>query len=241
MVAISICTSARDVLGEMTALQRESLPWIAVRTLTRLGQAVRAAETAEISGAFQSPTSWTVNSVFAKPATKSAPVATVGFKGGGANLSAGRYLQAEIEAGPRTHKRFEKALIAIGAMPAGMSAIPTRRMQLDGNGNMPRSLARRILGDLQATTGPVQSARKGRGRGKAQAYFANPVPVNGLPAGIYFRQSAAQSALVMVYGSTPRYTRRLDWGGVASATVAKNFAAIFREEAAKIQPRTARR
>ena len=58
--------------------------------------------------------------------------------------------------------------------------------------------------------------------------------------GIYLRMAAKQQVMVMVYTRQPHYTKRLDWNGVAARTITKNFIAFFRQEAAKIRPRTPR-
>ena len=244
MPEISIKTSASALRSELTVLQRDSLPWITARTLTRLGQAVKAAETAEIKGVFNAPTPWTVNSVYLKPATKTDSTIRVGFKDAGMKtLSAGQYLQYQIDGGARAHKRFEKALIASGAMLPNQYAVPTKRMQIDQHGNMRKGLATKILSDLNASSDPTQNRgnkRLGRGKMKMMSFFAITRPINGLAPGIYLRMSAKQQVMVLAYTRQPSYRKRLDWNGVAARVITKNFAVYFREEAAKIKPRTAR-
>ncbi|MCQ8811501.1 hypothetical protein NQU36_26175, partial [Escherichia coli] len=85
----------------------------------------QGAITEEMGRVFDRPINKTVKGTFVKPATKQSLVATLWIKDDFyTGTAVDQYLRAEIEGGPRRHKRFEKALIAAGIMPSDLYAVP---------------------------------------------------------------------------------------------------------------------
>jgi hypothetical protein len=127
-----------------------------------------------------------------------------------------KYLFPEVQGGGRNVKRFERALIAAGLMPAGMYAMPARGFPLDRHGNVPGNLITKILSALQASSDSLQNAtsrsRSKRSRNKRPArYFAVARPGLGLPPGIYERVATGfgwATRGVFIYTRAPSYRPR---------------------------------
>ena len=99
------------------------------------------------------PTPWTLNSLFAQPATAARLQAEVNFKDDRATTGGGTpatyYLLPNVDGGPRRAKRLEVALRAIGALPPGHLAVPAAGAKLDAYGNVSRGQIVQILSQLR--------------------------------------------------------------------------------------------
>jgi hypothetical protein len=92
----------------------------------------------QIEGALDKPTRWTLNSLrqYGR-ATRVKLETTVDFRGNrGAGILPEVYMRPNIEGGDRRLKRFERALVAVGAMPADHFAVPGEAARLDAHGNI---------------------------------------------------------------------------------------------------------
>jgi alkylated DNA nucleotide flippase Atl1 len=126
------------------------------------------------------------------------------------------YLQPLERGGDRLAKRFERALQASGAMPAGHKAVPGDAAQLDGYGNVSRGQIVQVLNQLGADLSvgyqrviSRDAARRQRAaQRRGRQYIAFPQRVGGLPAGIYERKGRGLAA-VFFFVSRTQYGRRL--------------------------------
>lgn len=235
--AIQIRTNAAALLASLSDVQKRQLPFITAVALTRSGQDVKTAEESAIRTIFSNPTRWTQNSLFLRPATKTNLTASVGFKdyASGSARSPANYLQHSIEGTKRGHKAFERSLIRAGVMLQNQYAIPTKRAPLDSYGNVTGAFITRMLSQLSAMNDPLanfnpnskRSARKGL------RFFALTHPTNGMPAGIYERQTAKFSVLIFVYGKQPQYRAIWNFHEIAHRKFAERFPFHFSNEAAK--------
>ncbi len=214
MFGIKVETEA--ALRDLGRLERHARYAHAV-ALTRIAQIAQGELRAETARRFSSPTPYTLNSTYVRPATPGNLVAEVGFKGATANRP--HYLAAEVTGGIRTVKRFEFWLRRYGVLGVNEYVVPAMGFPVDPYGNLPRSVYAAILSDLKAH--PDESARSTaesrakRARRKTIAkragYFASR-PGGGLPLGIYQRERTAfGSAIrgVFMFVSEPRYRVRL--------------------------------
>jgi hypothetical protein len=151
MMRLEMRDNIDKIVREMRGLSKSKVPIAAAKALTFTAERVQAAEKAELERVFDRPTRWTLNSVFKRSATTSRLFARVWIKDeASSGVPASKYLPVHIDGGNRPHKRFEKALIHYGLMPADMYAVPGRRARMDGNGNISRGQIVQILSALGA-------------------------------------------------------------------------------------------
>lgn len=164
--------------------------------------------------------------------------AAAGFWKGG--LPPAKWLAAEIAGGQRAPKRFERALVSAGIMPAGKIAIFAKRSNaLDQYGNLPANKIRQILSWFQAfqeqgrgwrmnmKDKTKQNFMKGKRKGLAYgfAYFRGGRDT-GLPDGIWERHypngTAGKSFVrpILLFVSAGRgYSRTFPFYDIAKRTV----------------------
>lgn len=216
----------------------------AVVALTKTTVLAKNALQAELPKVFDRPTPWTMNSLFVRPATFATPVAEIMIKDfAPKGTPAVKYLAPGVYGGARRIKRFERALQYAGAMPRGWYAVPTKDVKLDAYGNPPGPLITRILSVVKASPDPMQNqTKKSRGRAKAD-YFVVTEKRGNLVPGIYERRvfggsvaswrkgqkdKASGIRMLFVYTSSPpQYQKRLDFDGIVTTVVEKNFGYQF--------------
>jgi hypothetical protein len=197
---------------------------------------------------FRSPTPYTLSSVRMKPATSATLAATVELKDDATKATpATRFLAPQIQGGPRGQKRFERALQAVGAMPAGYRAVPGQAARIDAYGNMSRGQIVQILSYFKAfpemgykanmtAQGRAKLARS-TNRRQGFVYFVGR-PGDRLPLGIYQRFSfGAGSAVkpVLLFVRSAVYQERFDFAYVVQTTVEKGFQAEFTKAVADVK------
>lgn len=227
----------RDVLRSMDKIRMDQVPFATAKALTKTAQATKLAIVAEMENVFDRPTRWTLNSLYVKPATKRVLAARVWVKNNaGTGPAPENWTLPEVQGGPRKYKRFERALQLRGLMPQGMVAVPTKYIELDGNGNVSGRLMLQILRYLKSfgngSVGPVNRRAKSRvNKKQGFAYFAG-TPNGGQPMGIWKRVNfAAGSAIVplFLYVPMPQYKPKLDFFGVGQRVYSSTFLENFRQ------------
>lgn len=208
--------------------------------LTRTAKLAADAEVHEMRDVFRNPTPYTLSSVFVQPATSTRLSATVKLKDDATKATpASKFLAAQVSGGQRARKRFERALEAVGAMPAGFRAVPGKAAKLDSYGNMSRGQIIQILAFFRAFPEMGYKANmtdKGRGRlargtKKVQgfAYFVGR-PGDRLPLGIYQRVSFARGTAikpVLIFVRSTMYEAIFDFEYVAEQVVNAEFSNEF--------------
>lgn len=233
----------REAIAALSALSTASQKQVRFATrvaLTRTAGLVKAAEEHEIRDVFRNPTPYTQSSVFVRAATSARLEATVMLKDDATKaVPASKFLAPQIDGGQRGMKRFERALQAVGAMPAGYRAVPGGAAKLDSYGNMSRGQIVQILAFFRAFPEMGYKANmtdKGRARlargSKRQHGFAYFVgrPGDRLPLGVYQRVSfVSGTALkpVLIFVRSAVYQARFDFQYVADITVAAQFGNEF--------------
>jgi hypothetical protein len=173
-------------------------------------------------------------------------VAYVDWKAGSAvdgegakSIPAEKILAAQIAGGPRRLKRFERALVAIGAMPEGVIAVPARGARLDRYGNLSGGMIGKILSDLRAYTRGGQY--QNRAAGTEGRFFAIPAQTNRIriPAGIYEHRKSKRGRpkLIIAFVKPGTYAPRFDPVAVVKRTVEQETPAVWAAESARLQAR----
>jgi hypothetical protein len=151
VLQFDIRSNAPLILAQLTDLQKKHLPAAAIDAADRTGRYVYAALRSEMEQVFDRPTPWALGGLRYQMPSGSKPMVSIWLEEfGGMGIPAAQFLAAEITGSQRKHKRFEKALIAKGLMPAAAYAVPGRQAPLDQYGNVPGSFIVRMLADLQA-------------------------------------------------------------------------------------------
>lgn len=212
--------------------------------LTRTAVEVRDTIRREMVTRLDRPTPYTLRQLRYVGATADRLAAAVGFnvvavtdeRGvpirytdlGPGQTPAGKYLQPQIEGGPRRAKRLEEALRAAGALPAGWLVTPGQGARLDAYGNVSRGQVVQVLSQLriQLVAGSnrnmntnaraqLSAQRKAGGR-----FFVVP-PGGKVQPGIYQRELIGRNitpVFIFVRGAT--YRPRFDFYGRARAVSA---------------------
>lgn len=244
--------NTRGTIAGLSAFVQDGKKQIVSATrlsVNRIADKAVRAEQHEMRDVFRNPTPFTLSSVRMKPATSSSLAATVELKDDATKATpATRFLAPQLKGGPRGQKRFERALQAVGAMPAGYRAVPGQAARLDAYGNMSRGQIVQILAyfrafpemGYKANMTDQGRARLARGTKRKQGYtYFVGRPGDRLPLGIYQRFSfGVGSAIkpVMLFVRSAVYQERYDFAYVVEATVKNGFGAEF--EQAMVDVRT---
>ncbi len=174
----------------------------------------------EMESVFDTPTRWTLNSIFVKGAKPSNHLAKVGIKDKptSASVAPVKYLHWEIKGGNRAPTRFERSLQASNILPRNFHAVIAREARRNKFGNLPVQRMRRILNDLKAGTAGISSGSNG--------YFVmkGDKSQRHRPLGIWQRDN--RNNIHSVFTFTPRkvrYESQFDFYGVIKRVRDKQF------------------
>jgi hypothetical protein len=158
-----------DEVARRYGVAESQVDFGAARGLTWTGRDVREAEQREIAAVIKNPTTYTLRSLYLKPATKRDLRAVVWLKG---DPYSQHYMLPLIEGGERRMKRFERRLQMLGYMRADERAVPGQGVTLDAYGNVSRGLVVKILSQLKTAVvqGDFSNASQSK---RSQAKRAN--------------------------------------------------------------------
>ena len=236
-----------DVRGDIGPLIRDLsrhsqklVPEATVKALNDTAKFVEDKAIAEMSRAFDRPTSYTKRALVVRRATLSKLYAEVLIKD---NTISGtppvKYLDEQVYGGKRAHKPFENLLIKAGAMPPGMYAIPAAGAEIDGFGNMRPGQISAILSDLRARRDPLQNAtaasrkRRLRSRTRTPVFYFSTWPMRSkvlhLREGIYKRVHLGGHYIkpVLIFTRAPRYKHRFRFFETADQVARMRFPLEF--------------
>lgn len=231
------------------------------RTLNILAmRGVRAIQ-AEMGKVFDRPTRYALNSV-AWAEDLPGPEAAVVWRGStdawsragqfkGAHERANQgYLKAQIYGGPRRQKASEIRLQRIRTGGQDIYVVPTGYAELDSYGNVSRGQIVKILSALEALGGDGQGfdgnrkpGRRGRGRRRAEDYFAIwPGSNQALPPAIYRKFGTGAGAYVrpiLIFAKkAPVYRQRLNPEDIVARTVRDDLPAVWADRLTKALTRS---
>lgn len=254
MQTIKIDTRGMDAaIKRFSTLTQRSIEIAQQRALIGSARAIHAEAKREIARVFSNPTRFTLNSLTTK-FDKAKMEASVETKDG-YWVRADNYLQAQIEgSSSRRQKAFEKALQAVGVLPAGWVAVPGERAKLDPYGNHSVGEIRQILSWFDAAervAGSTQNMgfagrekrRKGTKKKAGWEYFAvRPGDKRGftrsngkagthkMQPGVYRRTNYAMGSRiepVIIFVRKAAYRPRFDLYGIGRKVAAREFQAQF--------------
>lgn len=177
MIEIKVRARIEDAVRQY-GVASDQVDFGAARGLTWTGRDVREAEQREIASVINNPTSYTLRSLYLKPATKRDLRAIVWLKG---DPYKQHYMLPLIEGGERKLKRFERRLQMLGYMRADERAVPGEGVSLDAYGNLSRGLITKILSQLKTavTQGDFSNAsnsKRSRAKRANVQYFVSKGP-----------------------------------------------------------------
>jgi hypothetical protein len=249
MISIGISSNVQDTIRQLNA-RRDQVPFATAVALTRTAVKVKDAEYKEMVDVFDRPTPYTLNSLYAKGATKQNLEAVVWLKyDTSKGTPADKYLTPEISGGQRRLKRFERALRSVGALPDGYFAVPGAAAKMDAYGNMATSQIVQILSYFRAFRPEIgyhgflsnitdkRKAKLARGtkRQLGFEYFVGS-PGDRLPLGVWQRFGFARGSAIkpiLIFVKSAHYPIRLDFGYVAQQTVNREFSGEFQRALAE--------
>jgi len=223
--------------------------------LTRTGRDVAGQWREELAGRVDRPTALTAKAPKSTMATARNLVSVVSMRDQViAGTPPSQYLQPLEFGGGREHKKFERALIAQGSMPANTYAIPTDNAERDGYGNVRRQVLVQIL--TQLAGGSVRegyrrvisasAAKRAQSAIKSGKQFVAVLEQTGkLYPGIYARTGGGNELrMVFSYERRTFYKRQLSLMDRAvssgQARMEVNMRVAFNESLGRLRSRGAR-
>jgi len=219
--------------SDQLAKFEKQVPFATALALTRTAQIAKREIEKEMGSVFDRPTRWTLNSLRLFPAKKDKLEARVWMKNEADKSSpATKWLNPEIEGGPRQDKASERNLRRKGILPDGKYIVPGKGAKLDRFGNLTKGTITKALsgvggfseaGFAANATGSKRSRRKGN----AKRYFV--IRRGNTPIGIAERTSRTQMHVLLAFVSRPNYKKRLDFYGIGERVVNRHLANEYRK------------
>lgn len=225
-VEISVRSNIKDLQRTLATLATKQINFATASAMTRTAQDVKAAIKKEMETVFDRPTRWTLNSLRLFPAKKTNLTAKVWLKNeADKGVPPTRWLTPQIDGGHREDKRSELRLRAAGILPPGMAMVPGAGAKLDQYGNMSKGQIIQILSGLGAFntagfTANASNSARSRAKGNAARYFVLRKGGRAIGVGQRTGKGPGSVVVVMAFVSRPRYSKRLDFYGVANRVVA---------------------
>lgn len=240
----------QELRAELAGFSDRRLRAAAATGLTRTAKRLSVAWQAEIDSKIDQPVALTKKAVRIEPARADQLSAKVAIKDAAkGGMSQAEYLQQHEYGGGRLVKKFERALIASGAMPDGYITVPGRSVARNGYGNVPRSTIVAVISQLGAdfSAGYQQVISKNAGkRAKSQArhgkrYFVMPVGNGRVNPGVYTRGATNELRMVFAFKKLVSYSRKLTLQSSAADRVqtiaAEEFDRAIEESLARLRAR----
>lgn len=221
-----------QVALELRDLVANKVPLATAKALTFTVQKAQKALVAEMPRVFEGgATRYTLNATRIEPATPSKLAALLAVKDrSDTGNKPESYLFPEVYAGPRSEKRFERALRFAGLLQRGESAILSRTAPRDAYGNASRAQLQALL--KAARGAPKQApARKGaKVKGAAtetparkSPYFRGQLRGRRDLAAIFYADGGEAFPLFILTKKRPTYRRKLDFEAITRETALREF------------------
>ena len=222
--------------SRLGSVQRQ-IPFAAARALTQLAHGVRKETVDQLQAKLDRPKAYTTKqAVQVIPATKQTLTATVGV-GVKVQAAAGGTPYAKaighlFTGGNRRWKKMEGMLRKIGALPAGMIAVPGDKCPLDSYGNIRKAALTEMFGVLQSSVRNLRVYRRNNTKTqKAVGYFVvRPGDRVSLHPGIWKRMETGKSSKplpIIMFVRMGRWQKYINFDRIAVDHVARNGQAVF--------------
>lgn len=227
MIKISVKSDIDQTIKKLDDIQKKQVPFATAKALTAVGQKIKQEQIAEMKRAFDRPTTFTLNSMFLKPATKRNQQAVVWLKDWAPKgTPANKYLAPQIYSGQRALKGFERLLNARGILPDGYYAVPSRKVRKDASGNMSKGVLNQLLSYSGAQRDRHQNTKQGQRRQQKQKFMLLDER-DGKPGGIWQLTDDQRMYPILIFVKAPTYKQRFDFYRVADRVYRANIVAEF--------------
>jgi hypothetical protein len=210
----------RETRKAFKKLTERQIPFATANALNILANDVRQDLVSEMQKVFDRPTPFTLKAFYVLKASPRRLTARVEIRDSAPKgTPAWKYLQPQMEGGPRRMKRLERRL---SALSGGQFIVPGRGAKLDQYGNISRGQIQQVLSRLGAQNDPQQNmtdktqrrlAKKGLiAKGARSDYFiAKSKTGNKRPLGVYQLVAPGQVEPILVFTpKAPTYRKRFD-------------------------------
>lgn len=227
---------AKRVTDELAKAEKQVTFATAV-ALTRTAQIAKREVEAEMPKVFDRPTRWSLKSLRLIPAKKDRLVARVEMKNeADKSAPATKWLNPEIEGGPRPAKGSERNLRQKGVLPAGKFIVPGKGAKFDRFGNMTKGAITKALSGVggfaeQGYSANATGSKRSRAKGNAKRYFV--MKRGSTPIGIAERTSRGRMHILLAFTRQPTYRKRLDFYGIGDKVVKRHLKDEFEKAYAK--------
>lgn len=212
-------TGLREVQSAMSDFSERRLKAVAATALTRTAKRV-AVEVwqKEIDSKIDRPVARTKSAVRIEGARADKLSAKVAIKDKtSSGMAPADYLMQHEYGGSRLVKKFEQALIASGAMPAGYITVPGRGVERNGYGNVSRSTIIAVIAQLgtdfspgyQRTISKSATKRAASQAKRGKRYIVMPVGHPTVSAGVYERGAGRTLSAIFLFKKVVQYSRKL--------------------------------
>lgn len=228
---IEIQSNNKQVAEYFQRVVQRQLPYALQQTLNGVAFKVREDTHDEMRSLFDRPTpNFALRSIVVDKATKAQPWAWVGLRKDGGFRKA---LAHEMTGGTREWKKMEGALLKLGLMPRGLTAVPGESAPLNAYGNLSQSYVRSMLNGLQ--TGRSRG-KKAYGGGMAGFFVALPSNKSRLHPGVWERVKFSRGYAVrpiLMFVRSARYRKLIDLQRIGTQTLARDGQRILSEQVAR--------
>jgi len=231
---LDFAASVDDVLSTLDEADRWVGPYVTASALSATAFDMRDAEQKALTAAFDRPVSLTKRAVLYTKATRQELTATVFIRDeASGGVPPARYLEPEIQGGPRRPKSHELRLRRAGILGPHEFAVPAKTVPLDAYGNVRPGSIEQMLSQLQAAeqfagymANETKRSRRRAGMRRTSRYFFARGDTD-LPRGIYERLGLGSKARIrgflMFVKDAPDYRVRYRFGQAASTKAARVF------------------
>ena len=225
-------TGQAELIKTLTKLNSEIMPDVIAESVTRMAHKVRTEIRTEMVRVFDRPTTYTLRSMYVKPAKKnmSRIYAETGFIDyAGKGNPAAKYIRPEVEGGKRQLKGFELRLKAAGILPSGYYTAPGNGAKLNQYGNISQGTIQQILSYCKAQRDNHQNTKTGTGRRQQRNTFIVLNEENGKAGGVWKVGRGNSMVCILNFIKQPSYKAVLDINKIKDHQFNNNMARYTKE------------
>lgn len=225
----------KELRAGMKDFSERRMQAVVATTLTRTAKRVGERWQSQIDRTIDRPTARTKRATSFNGATAARLEAAVFLKDRMQGTAPAVYLGPQEFGGARLLKKFEQALVASGAMPAGFVTVPGRHAELDGYGNVSRGQLVAVIRALGQDYSPgyqqvisKSTARRLAAQAKhGRKYVAVSVRESGryrVKPGIYERMPDHSRKAIFLFKNSVSYKKKLSLTDRASVAEVQSMA-----------------